>query len=288
MKLKTPAARAALAPALIALMLPMAALVAAPAAQAQNIAIVNGKPVPKARLETLLDQAKKAGQTITPELEARAKDEVVLREIFTQEALKQGIANSADFKAQMELARQAILIRDLFDAYRAKHPITDAQAQAEYEKYKAASSGTEYRARHILVDSEDQAKKLIAEIKGGAKFADVAKKYSKDTGSAPNGGELDFAKADAYVPEFAEALTKLKKGEMTATPVKTQFGWHIIQLEDTRPVKFPEFADVKDKIKERLEQIQMQQYQEELRKAAKTDYNFGRPAAAAPASAAAK
>ena len=287
MKLKTPAARAALAPALIALMLPMAALVAAPVAQAQNIAIVNGKPVPKARLETLLDQAKKAGQTITPELEARAKDEVVLREIFTQEALKQGIANSADFKAQMELARQAILIRDLFDAYRAKHPITDAQAQAEYEKYKAASSGTEYRARHILVDSEDQAKKLIAEIKGGAKFADVAKKYSKDTGSAPNGGELDFAKADAYVPEFAEALTKLKKGEMTATPVKTQFGWHIIQLEDTRPVKFPEFADVKDKIKERLEQIQMQQYQEELRKAAKTDYNFGRPAAAAPAPASA-
>ena len=287
MKLKTPAARAALAPALIALMLPMAALVAAPAAQAQNIAIVNGKPVPKARLETLLDQAKKAGQTITPELEARAKDEVVLREIFTQEALKQGIANSADFKAQMELARQAILIRDLFDAYRAKHPITDAQAQAEYEKYKSASSGTEYRARHILVDSEDQAKKLIAEIKGGAKFADVAKKYSKDTGSAPNGGELDFAKADAYVPEFAEALTKLKKGEMTATPVKTQFGWHIIQLEDTRPVKFPEFADVKDKIKERLEQIQMQQYQEELRKAAKTDYNFGRPAAAAPAPASA-
>ncbi|MDE2147064.1 MAG: peptidylprolyl isomerase, partial [Burkholderiales bacterium] len=111
--------------------------------------------------------------------------------------------------------------------------------------------------------------------------------YSKDTGSAPNGGELDFAKADAYVPEFAEALTKLKKGEMTATPVKTQFGWHIIQLEDTRPVKFPEFADVKDKIKERLEQIQMQQYQEELRKAAKTDYNFGRPAAAAPAPASA-
>ncbi|MDE2276269.1 MAG: peptidylprolyl isomerase, partial [Burkholderiales bacterium] len=136
MKLKTPAARAALAPALLALMLPMAALVAAPAAQAQNIAIVNGKPVPKARLDTLLDQAKKAGQAITPELEARAKDEVVLREIFTQEALKQGIPNTADFKAQMELARQAILIRDLFDAYRAKHPITDAQAQAEYEKYK--------------------------------------------------------------------------------------------------------------------------------------------------------
>ncbi|MDE2277546.1 MAG: peptidylprolyl isomerase, partial [Burkholderiales bacterium] len=171
---------------------------------------------------------------------------------------------------------------------RAKHPITDAQALAEYDKYKAASSGTEYRARHILVDSEDQAKKLIAEIKGGAKFADVAKKYSKDTGSAPNGGELDFAKPDAYVPEFAEALTKLKKGEMTQTPVKTQFGWHIIELEDTRPVKFPEFADVKDKIKERLEQIEMQQYQEALRKAAKTDYNFGRPAAAAPASAATK
>ncbi len=282
MKLKTPAARAALTRALLALLLPLAALAAAPAAQAQNIAIVNGKPVPKARLDTLLDQAAKAGQPITPELQTRARDEVVLREIFMQEALKRGMANSADFKAQMELARQAILIRDLFDDYSKKHPITDAEAQAEYDKYKAQAGGTEYRARHILVDNEDEAKKLIAQIKAGAKFEGVAKKNSKDTGSAPNGGELDFAKAESYVPEFATALKGLKKGEMTATPVKSQFGYHIIELEDTRPASFPAFDDVKDKVKQRLEQVKMQQFQEDLRKAAKTDYTFGQ---AAPQSA---
>jgi peptidyl-prolyl cis-trans isomerase C len=278
MKPKTLAARAALAPTLFALLLPMSALtvglVAAPLAHAQNIATVNGKPVPKARLDMLLDQAKKAGQPVTPDLMARATDEVVLREIFVQEALKRGMATSADFKAQMELARQAILIRDLFDDYKVKHPISDAAAQAEYDKIKAQSTGTEYKARHILVDKEDDAKAIIAQIKAGAKFEDLAKKDSKDTGSAPNGGELDFAKADSYVPEFAAALTKLKKGEMTDQPVKTQFGWHIIQLEDTRPASFPAFDEVKDKVKQRLEQVQMQQFQEELRTKAKTDYKF--------------
>ncbi len=275
MKLKTPAARAALAPVLLALLLPLAALVAAPAAQAQNIAIVNGKPVPKARLDVLLDQAAKAGQPVTPELQSRARDEVVLREIFVQEALKRGMANTADFKAQMELARQAILIRDLFADYSKKHPVSDAEAQAEYDKYKAQAGGTEYKARHILVDKEDEAKALIAKIKAGAKFDDVAKKNSKDTGSAPNGGELGFAKAESYVPEFATALKNLKKGEMTSAPVKSQFGYHIIELEDTRPASFPAFDDVKDKVKQRIEQVRMQQFQEEMRKAAKTDYTFG-------------
>jgi peptidyl-prolyl cis-trans isomerase C len=275
MKLKTPAARAALAPVVLALLLPLAALVAAPAAQAQNIAIVNGKPVPKARLDVLLDQAAKAGQPVTPELQSRARDEVVLREIFVQEALKRGMANTADFKAQMELARQAILIRDLFADYSKKHPVSDAEAQAEYDKYKAQAGGTEYKARHILVDKEDEAKALIAKIKAGAKFDDVAKKSSKDTGSAPNGGELGFAKAESYVPEFATALKNLKKGEMTSAPVKSQFGYHIIELEDTRPASFPAFDDVKDKVKQRIEQVRMQQFQEEMRKAAKTDYTFG-------------
>ncbi|MBC7954552.1 MAG: peptidylprolyl isomerase, partial [Cytophagales bacterium] len=172
--LKTLAAAAA-----VALVLPLAA-------GAQNIATVNNKPVPKARLDTLLAQATRGGQPVTPEMQSRVRDEVVLREIFAQEAEKRGIAASADYRAQMELARQSILIRELFEDHRRKNPVSDEAAKAEYDKFKAQATGTEYRARHILVEKEEDAKALLTQIKGGAKFEDLAKKNSKDTGSAEN------------------------------------------------------------------------------------------------------
>jgi peptidyl-prolyl cis-trans isomerase C len=265
------AARAAALAVAGALLLPLAA-------QAQNITVVNGKAVPKARVDTLLQQAKRAGQEIAPEMEAQARDQVVLREIFTQEAEKRGIAASADYKAQMELARQAILIRELFEDFKRKNPVTDAEAKGEYDKFKAQSAGTEYRARHILVESEAEAKALIAQIKGGGSFEELAKAKSKDPGSGQNGGDLDFAKPENYVPEFGKAMAALKKGEMTEAPVKSQFGWHIIKLEDTREAQFPDFESVKGQIKQRLEQMKVQKYQEDLRKSAKTDYKFaGQP-----------
>lgn len=251
------------------------ALVFAGAAQAQNVAIVNGKAVPKARVDTLMVQATRGGQQpVTPEIEARVREEVVLREIFAQEAEKRGVAASADYRSQLELARQTILIRELFNDYRKKNPVTDAEAQAEYDKFKAQASGTEYRARHILVEKEDEAKALLAQLKGGAKFDELAKKHSKDTGSAKNGGDLDFAKPDAYVPEFGQAMAALKKGEMTTDPVKSQFGFHIIKLDDTREAQFPPFEEVKPQIQQRLEQQKLQNYQETLRKQAKTDFKF--------------
>jgi peptidyl-prolyl cis-trans isomerase C len=265
---KSPTARAVLSATLLALMLPLAAT-------AQNIATVNGKPVPKARVDLLLQQAARSGQQVTPEMQGQARDQVVLREIFMQEAEKRGIGASPEFRAQMELARQSILIRELFEDYRKKNPVSDADAKVEYDKFKAQATGTEYRARHILVEKEEEAKGLIAQIKAGAKFEELAKKHSKDPGSGENGGDLDFAKADSYVPEFGGALAKLKKGEMTEVPVKSQFGFHIIRLEDTREANFPAFDDVKGQIKQRLEQVKMQQYQEELRTKAKTDYTFG-------------
>ena len=268
MKQLTLTARAIAASALVALLLPLAAT-------AQNIATVNGKPVPKSRVDVLLQQAARSGQQVTHEMQAQARDQVVLREIFVQEANKRGIGASADFAAQMELAKQSLLIREMFEDYRKKNPISDADAKAEYDKFKAQSTGTEYRASHILVEKEDEAKALIAQIKGGAKFEDLAKKNSKDPGSGANGGDLDFAKPESYVPEFGGALTKLKKGEMTETPVKSQFGWHIIRLDDTREAQFPGFDDVKAQLKQRMEQAKMQQFQEDLRAKAKTDYKFG-------------
>ena len=244
------------------------------ASLAQNVAVVNGKPVPKSRVDLLLSQVARGGQQRSPELEQRAREEVVLREIFAQEADKRGIPASAEYRAQMELVRQTVLIRELFEDFKKKNPITDAEARAEYDKVKTQATGTEYRARHILVENEDDAKKLISQIKGGAKFEDLAKKNSKDTGSGENGGDLDFAKPDAYVPEFSKALTSLKKGEMTDVPVKTQFGYHVIRLEDVREAQFPAFDAVKPQIEQRLAQVKLQKYQEDLRKAAKTDFKF--------------
>jgi peptidyl-prolyl cis-trans isomerase C len=250
------------------------ALLAPLAAQAQNVAVVNGKAVPKARVDALVAQATKSGQPKTPELEKQARDEVVMREMFMQEAEKRGLQASAEFKTQMEFARQQILIRELFDDYRKKNPVTDAEIQAEYDKFKAQSSGTEYRARHILVEKEEDAKGLIKQLNGGAKFEDVAKKNSKDPGSAENGGDLDFAKPDAYVAEFGQAMTKLKKGEMTQEPVKSQFGFHIIKLEDTREATFPPLAEVKPQIEQRLTQVKLAKFRDDIRAKSKTDYKF--------------
>lgn len=252
-----------------------AALVAAAfGAQAQNIAIVNGKPVPKARLDTIMGQVVKSGQPRTPEVEKQVRDEVVHREILMQEAERRGIPASADYKAQIELARQAIMIRELQAAFGKTNPVSDADAQAEYNKVKAAQAGTEYRARHILVETEAEAIALIAQLNTGAKFEDLAAK-SKDPGSAARGGDLDWSNPQAYVPEFSQALVALKKGELTQTPVKSQFGFHVIRLDDTREAQFPAFDDVKQQVVERLKQVRWAEYQKKLRDAAKTDYKFG-------------
>jgi peptidyl-prolyl cis-trans isomerase C len=255
-----------------------AALVLPLAAQAQNIAIVNGKAVPKSRADAFIKQiqaqAAAQGQQLPPDLDQRVRDKLVMDEIFTQEAEKRGLAATAEYKVQMEQARQAVLTQALLSDYAKTHPVTDAEIQAEYDKFKAQSAGTEYRARHILVEKEDEAKALIAQIKGGASFEELAKKNSKDPGSGANGGDLDFAAPGSYVPEFSQAMVKLKKGEMTQEPVKSQFGYHIIRLDDTREAQFPPFADVKGQLKQRMEQQRLAAYREEVRAKAKTDYKF--------------
>ncbi len=264
--------------------LALGALVLPLAVMAQNIATVNGKPVPKSRVDALIQNvARQNNQPVTPELEQKAREQVVLREIWAQEAERKGIMNTPDYKQRVELLRQSILVQMLFENYAKTVTVSDAEAKAKYDEVKAQNAGTEYRARHILVENEAEAKKLIADIKAGAKFEDVAKKNSKDTGSAENGGDLDFAKPDNYVPEFAAALTHLKKGEMTETPVKTQFGWHIIKLEDTRSAQFPTFDEVKPRIVESMKQEKVAMYQKKLQDSAKTDFKFpqdGAPAAA--------
>jgi peptidyl-prolyl cis-trans isomerase C len=248
-----------------------AALGIAVPATAQNVAIVNGKPVPTARVEMLQQQLAKAGRPISPEMQGQLKDEVIAREIFMQEAQKRGLDTSEDYKAQLELARQTILIRELFADYQKKNPVTDAEVKAEYDKFVAANGGKEYKARHILVEKEDDAKKIIADLKKGAKFEDIAKKQSKDPGSGANGGDLDWASASSYVPEFAQALTKLNKGQTTDVPVKSQFGWHVIRVDDIRDAQLPKLEDVKPQIAQQLQQQKLAKFQEELRSKAKVE-----------------
>ena len=248
------------------------------AAQAQNIAIVNGKAVPKARYDAFMKQiqaqAVAQNQQLPPDLDQRVRDKLVMDEIFAQEAERRGLAGSAEYKVQMEQARQAVLLQALLTDQAKKSPVADADIAAEYEKAKAQSAGTEYRARHILVEKEEEAKALIAQIKAGGKFDELAKKSSKDTGSGANGGDLDFANPGSFVPEFSQAMVKLKKGEMTQEPVKSQFGYHIIKLEDTREAQFPPLEEVKAQIKQRLEQQRMGAFRDEVRAKAKTDYKF--------------
>jgi len=238
---------------------------------AQNIAIVNGKAVPKERAEVLKQQVERSGRPVTPELENQIKEEVIAREIFMQEAQKRGLEASADYKAQMELARQTILIRELFADYQKTHPVTDEEIKAEYDKFVAANAGKEYKASHILVEKEDEAKAIIASLKKGGKFEDIAKKQSKDPGSGARGGDLDWANPSSYVPEFTEALVKLEKGKVTQTPVKSQFGWHVIRLDDVREAQLPKLEDVKPQVAQQLQQQKLMKFQEDLRAKAKVE-----------------
>ena len=252
----------ALAAATLSIALPVAA---------QNVAIVNGKPVSKTRVDQLALQLAKAGRPVPPEMQAQLKDEVIAREIFMQEAQKRGLDATDDFKAQIELARQTILIRELFADYQKKNPVSDEEIKSEYDKFAAANGGKEYRARHILVATEPEARKIIADLKKGAKFDDLAKKLSKDPGSGAQGGDLDWGNANSYVPEFSQALVKLNKGQTTQEPVKTQFGYHVIRLDDVRQAQLPKLEDVKPQIVQQLQQQKLAKFQQELRTSAKVE-----------------
>jgi peptidyl-prolyl cis-trans isomerase C len=238
---------------------------------AQNVAIVNGKPVPKARVDALASQLAKSGRPVGAEVQGQLKDEVIAREIFMQEAQKRGLEGTDDFKAQMELARQTILIRELFADYQKANPVTDADIKAEYDRFAAANGGKEYHARHILVENESEAKAIIASLKRGGKFDEIAKKQSKDPGSGANGGDLDWASPSSYVPEFSAALVKLNKGQTTQEPVKTQFGWHVIRLDDVREAQLPKLDEVKPQIAQQLQQQKLAKFQDELRAKAKIE-----------------
>ncbi len=247
-----------------ALVFTFAASFASAPAFAQNIAVVNGTPIPTSRANALVQELITQGQQDSPQLQGMVREELVNREVMYQEAIKEGIANNPDVKAQLALTQQSVILRALVQGYMAKHPVSDADVKARYDELAKQMGGEEYHLHHILVDNEQQANDIIAKLKAGGDFEALAKQYSKDPGSAEHGGDLSWSDPKAYVPEFAAAAMQLKKGEITTTPVHTKFGWHIIRLDDTRPVQPPAFDDVKDQLRKQMEQDVLQQWEKSL------------------------
>jgi peptidyl-prolyl cis-trans isomerase C len=249
------------------LLLALTAMVAAPVF-AQNVATVNGKPIPSTKVDQIVKQVVAQGkQPDSPQLREAIKKDLIGREVLIQEADKQGFATRPEVKTAIDNARQAIIVNAMLADYVKKNPVKDADIKAEYDRYKSQVGDKEYHARHILVGTEDEAKAIIAKLKTGSKFEELAKQ-SKD-GSAANGGDLDWASPAAYVPEFSQALVKLNKGQVTETPVKTQFGYHVIKLEDTRAAKIPPFEEAKPQIAEALQQKKLQAFRDQLMAKAK-------------------
>ena len=245
---------------------------AAPAAPATGpVATVNGVAIPRQRADFVIRQQTARGAQDSDALRARVREVLINNEVIAQEANKAGTAKKAEVQMQLEMARQEIVVNSYVNDWILKHPPSDAEIQTEYDRAKASTGTTEYKARHILVESEDEAKKLIADLKKGGKFDELAKTSSKDPGSKDRGGDLDWQIPGVFEKTFADAMVGLQKGKMTEAPVRTRFGFHIIQLDDTRPVKIPPLAEVKPQIQQRLMQIKVDQMVSELRKKAKVE-----------------
>ena len=235
------------------------------------VATVNGTAIARARLDFVLRQQAARGAPDNEQTRAAAREDLINREIVAQEAARAGTAKKQDVQLQLDMARQEVLVGAFLSEYLRTHAVTDADVQQEYDRARTQTGTTEYRARHILVENEEEAKKLIAELKKGGKFDELARKSSKDDGTRERGGELDWNVPAAYDKAFADAMLKLEKGQITSEPVRSRFGYHVIQLEDTRAVNFPPLAQVKAQIQQNLNRQKVEQLIRDLRAKAKVE-----------------
>jgi peptidyl-prolyl cis-trans isomerase C len=216
---------------------------------AQNAVIVNGKSIPKTQLDKLVQRS---GQPDNQQVRDQAREMLVTRELILQEADKRGVIQNEMVREQLEQARMGVLIAAVFEDFVEKEGVAQAELKAAYDNVKLQYTGKEYHVEHILVEKESDAKAIIAQIKGGANFEDLAKAKSIDPGSAKNGGDLGWVSDKALVPEFSKAMVQLKNGQITDKPVKSQFGWHIIKVIDVRDVKAPSMEEIKDQLKQMI------------------------------------
>jgi peptidyl-prolyl cis-trans isomerase C len=237
-------------------------------ASAQNAAMVNNKPITKAKVDEFVAAMVQQGRPDSPQLREGVVAELISRELLLQQAEKQGVARSADVTKQLESARTEILANAVIRNHLKANPVKDTDVKAEYDRVSKEGGGKEYKTRHILVEKEEVAKKIIDDLKKGGKFEELAKQ-SKDPGSAAQGGDLGWANPAGFVKPFSDALVKLTKGQTTEAPVQSQFGWHVIRLEDTRESKAPSFEELKPQIQQFLTQKKITEYVTKLRGEAK-------------------
>jgi peptidyl-prolyl cis-trans isomerase C len=219
----------------------------------------------QAQYDLLLKERLAQGQPDTPEMRNAVREELNTRELLAREARKKGMDKTSDMKTQMDLAGQTVLVRAYVADWVQKNPIPESELKSEYEKIKAQIGEKEYKVRHILVEKEDEAKDVIAELQKGGKFDDLAKARSKDPGSKDKGGDLDWNAPASFVKPFGDAMAKTPKGKFTPQPVQTQFGWHVIQVDDTRDAKVPSFDEVKPQLQQRLQAQWLDKYFKDLR-----------------------
>ncbi|MBI3917050.1 MAG: peptidylprolyl isomerase [Betaproteobacteria bacterium] len=236
-----------------------------------QVAKVNGVVIPQAHLDMVVQAQTARGQPDSPEMRDSIKNTLINQEVIAQEALKKGLQKNPAVAAQIALQRQEILVNAFVQDYLKAHPISDDTLKKEYERQRAAVGTKEYKARHILVEKEDEAKEAITQIRKGAVFEKVAGERSRDQGSKIKGGELEWAVPTNYVKPFADALVRLKKGQMTEAPVQSNFGWHVIRLDDERPFKAPAFDEVKANLQRGLQQQLVQKAVTDLRTKAKIE-----------------
>jgi peptidyl-prolyl cis-trans isomerase C len=251
----------------------LATLISATAAMGQStpVARVNGVNIPQARLDAVMKEMTSQGRPDTPEVREGIKQQLINREVVSQAALKQGLHKKPEIASMIDVQRQSVLVNAYLQDHLRTHPITDDDLKKEYERVKTSSGGKEYKVRHILVENEDEAKQIIAQLKKGGNFEKIAGDKSKDQGSKGRGGDLDWSTPARYVPAFGQAITKLKKGELTEAPVQTQFGWHVIRLDDERVAKFPAFDEVKPQIQQEMQQQVVNKVIGDLRAKAKIE-----------------
>ena len=256
-------------PQLIAAVIALAVL-SVPAAGAQGVK-VNGKEIPQSRIDAGVKSRVAQGQPDTPELRNSVKDALINQEIIAQEAIKKGLNKKPDVVAAIDINRQDILVNAYVQDYLQKNPVNEETLKKEYERIKAQLGGKEYRARHILVENEAEAKDIIAQLKKGANFEKLASERSKDNGTKDRGGDLDWSVPGTFVQPFGEALGKLQTGQMTETPVQSNFGWHVIRLEDERPFQAPAYDAVKQNLQRSVQQQMIQKALADLRAKAKVE-----------------
>jgi peptidyl-prolyl cis-trans isomerase C len=260
---------------------------AADAAKDSVVATVNGVAINASRVDLMVKQRTMQGQPDSPELRKAIIENLAMQMLVADEAVKKGLDKVPETQNQMELVKQSILANAFVQDYLTTNPVTDEVLKAEYEKVKAERSGNEYKARHILVATEAEAKDIIGKLKKDAKqFEALAKAKSMDPGSKGNGGDLGWFDARAMVPEFGAALAAMTKGKFSEEPVKTQFGFHVIMLEDTRPVTPPPLDQIKDQLKQKVQQENLKKFLDDAKAKAKIDI-VGEKKASATASASA-